>query len=234
MVWQIFGVASRMSRHSPFGLFLFAPAICAASLAHAEFELGVYGGVQTAPHSVVEGKDPGGLGDFDFTAGWEGRSFEVPYYYGLRGTWWRDGGRLGYGLEFNHAKVYADDETLEDEGLAILEFSDGINFLTANVFYRWNDNPAQRWTPYVGGGVGLSIPHVEFQSDGGDKTFEYQVTGPAVQWVAGISYDLTDRWRVFGEYKGTFSQNKADLDGGGELETNIITNALNVGVSFNF
>ena len=36
------------------------------------------------------------------------------------------------------------------------------------------------------------------------------------------------------EYKGTYSKNDVDLDGGGNLETNIVTNALNLGVSFNF
>jgi lipid A oxidase len=39
---------------------------------------------------------------------------------------------------------------------------------------------------------------------------------------------------VFGEYKGTYSSNEAELSGGGSLETDIVTNAFNVGVSFRF
>ncbi len=212
--------------------------VCLLSLAlapqeaWAEFEFSAYGGIQTSPHSVVEGNDPGGIGEFDFTAGWEGRSLEVPPYWGIRGLWWPGGERLGYGLEFTHAKVYADDETLEDNGFDTLEFTDGLNILTVKVFRRWlNEN--RRWTPYVGGGVGVSIPYVEVETSGGE-TFEYQLTGPAVSWTAGVTYEINNRWEVFGEYSGSYSQNEADLDNGGELETNIVTNALNIGVSFNF
>lgn len=209
-----------------------AAAVTLAALpAAAEFELSVYTGWQTSPHSTVKGSDPGGVGDFNFTAGWDGKSFEAPPYYGVRGTWWRSD-TLGFGLEFNHAKVYADAESLAESGFDRLEFTDGINLLTVNVFRRFPNAP-HGFTPYVGGGVGVSVPHVDVQSAGG-KTFEYQLTGPAVQWVAGASFPVSERWSVFGEYKGSYSQNKADLASGGTLETNIVTNALNLGVSLNF
>lgn len=203
----------------------------AAVPAAAEFEIQAYGGFQTSPHSTVKGSDPGGVGDFDFTAGWDGKSFEAPPYWGVRGIWWRDE-VLGFALDFNHAKVYADDETLDESGFERLEFTDGLNILTVNVFRRF-PGEARKWTPYVGGGAGVAIPHVDVQSSA-NKTFGYQITGPAVQWVAGVSYPVSDNWRVFGEYKGTYSMNKADLDGGGDLETNIVTNALNLGVGFAF
>lgn len=205
--------------------------IVSAAPAAAEFEISFYTGVQTSPHSNVSGSDPDGIGDFDFTAGWEGRSGEMPPYYGVRGTWWQSD-KWGYALEFNHAKVYADDETLDDEGFDRLEFTDGLNIITLNVLRRWQD-VERKWTPYIGAGVGVALPHVDVKTSG-SKTFEYQLTGPAVQWIAGVSYPIADSWSVFGEYKGTYSQNEADLDGGGDLETNIVTNALNVGVSFNF
>jgi len=201
------------------------------SAAHAETELSFYGGMQSAPHSRVHGNDPGGIGAFDFTAGWEGRSFDAPPYYGIRATWWTSPD-YGWGIELNHAKVYSDDATRAASGFSVLEFTDGLNILTVN---GWRRFPGTGWgfTPYVGAGVGVSVPHVEVTSTGG-SVFEYQLTGPAVQWVAGASYPLGDNWSVFGEYKGTYSMNKADLGSGGALETNIITNALNVGVSFGF
>lgn len=197
----------------------------------AEFEISVYSGLQTSPHSTVKGDDPSGIGEFNFTAGWKGDSLSMPPYYGIRGTWWQSD-TIGYGLEFNHAKVYADDDTLDDNGLETLEFTDGLNIVTVNVFRRF-PLVDRRWTPYIGGGIGISIPHVEFESSG-DSTFNYQYGGPAVQWIAGVAYPLTETWSVFGEYKGTYSRNSVDLDGGGDLETNILTNALNLGVSFNF
>lgn len=210
---------------------LLSAAVLTAGAAHAEFELSLYTGYQTAPHSTVDGNDPGGAGDLDFTAGWEGRSGEMPPYYGIRGTWWQSE-TFGYGLEFNHAKVYADDDTKDDNGFDRLEFTDGLNLITVNVFRRF-PGEARKWTPYLGAGLGISVPHVDIETDAG-KTFEYQYAGPAVQWVAGVSYPLSERWNVFGEYKGSYSQNNLDLESGGELETNIVTNALNIGVSFNF
>lgn len=206
-------------------------AVFAAGSAHAEFELSLFTGYQTAPHSVVKGDDPDGVGEFDFTAGWEGRSGEMPPYWGVRGTWWQSD-VLGFGVEFNHTKVYADDDTLDDNDFETLEFTDGLNIITANVMRRF-PGEARVWTPYLGAGLGVAVPHVEVETTG-DKTFEYQLTGPAVTWIAGISYPISERWNVFGEYKGTYSQNKADLKGGGDLETNIVTNALNIGVSFDF
>jgi len=89
-------------------------------------------------------------------------------------------------------------------------------------------------TPYVGAGVGVAVPHVEVQPVGQVQTFGYQLTGPAVQLVAGASLPLSDRWSAFGEWKGTWSHHKADLDSGGTLTTNIITNALNLGVTYHF
>lgn len=209
---------------------LFAAAAAMASpAAAADFELSVYGGIQSSPHSGVTGTDPV-VGDFDFRAGWEGRSFDWPPYYGIRAMWWQPSG-WGFGIEFNHAKVYADDETLADSGFSTLEFTDGLNLVTVNAFKRFK--PVGKFSPYVGAGVGIAVPHVEVTTPAG-RTFEYQITGPAVILVAGASYAFNDRWAVFGEYKGSYSQNKADLTPGGNLETDIVTNAFNLGITYKF
>ncbi|SMC51090.1 outer membrane protein [Primorskyibacter flagellatus] len=199
--------------------------------ASAEMEVSLYSGWQTAPHSRASGDHPDG-GSYNALIGWEGRSFEAPPYYGVRGTWWRDE-KLGFGLEFTHAKVYAPDSEKEAIGFNRMEFTDGINLITVNAYRRWQ-NQWRDITPYVGGGIGLSIPHVDVESAGGEKTFGYQVTGPAVRLLAGVNYDLSERFAVFGEYQFTYSNNEADLDGGGSLETEIKTNALNFGVTLKF
>lgn len=201
--------------------------------ASAETELSFYLGYQESPHSRVDGTDPGnGVNPvLDFTAGWEGRSSEPPPYYGFRYTNWRSA-TFGWGVEFTHTKVYADAATLTDNGFSRFELTDGLNIITVNGMRRWPD----QWgslTPYVGGGIGIAVPHVDVESAGG-KTFGYQVTGPAVRWTAGASYDINDQWAVFGEYQGTYSMNDVTLDSGGSFETDIITNAVNLGVSFSF
>lgn len=201
------------------------------TLASSEVQLSFYGGFQSAPDSDISIRDPL-IGDDDFKQAWDGRSFEAPPYYGIRATSWRSP-TFGFGLDFAHNKVYPEDDELPP-GYSVLEFTDGLNTLTLNAYRRWNDVVGEV-TPYVGGGIGISMPHVEVtNTDGSSDTFGYQLTGPAATWIAGATIPINDQWEVFGEYKGTFSSNTADLESGGTLESDIVTNALNVGVSFNF
>ncbi|MCR8724730.1 outer membrane protein [Frigidibacter sp. ROC022] len=217
-----------MKRHTAAALA--ALMLTTASPALAEVELSFYLGSQEAAHSRVRGNDPGGLGDFNELIGWQGKSFAMPPYYGVRATWWKSD-RLGFALEFNHAKVYAPDSEKAAAGFTTLEFTDGINIFTGNVMYRFPNDSA--WTPYVGAGLGISVPHVEVTTSGG-RTFNYQIGGPAATLIGGVSYAFNDKWAMFGEYKMTYSRNDVDLDNGGYLKTNIVTNALNLGISYKF
>jgi lipid A oxidase len=195
-----------------------------ADQAQAEVELSFYTGTQSSPHSII---DDSVLGEGRVR--WLGKSFEAPPYYGIRATWWTSD-KWGFGLEANHAKVYAENKVAL--GYDTLEFTDGLNLITANVFRRFPNEG--RFTPYVGGGLGIAVPHVEIERVGESKTFEYQLTGPALILVAGASYEINDKWSIFAEYKGSYSRNKAKVDAGGTLTTNIVTNALNLGVSYSF
>lgn len=215
-------------------ILLVAVGVISAAPVAAETELSFYTGWQTAPHSNVSGDYPTAFGgSYDALIGWEGRSFEMPPYYGVRGTWWRSE-TLGFGVEFTHTKVYAPDDEKQALGFSALELTDGLNIVTANVLRRW----PEQWgsaTPYVGGGLGVAIPHVDIEHPAsGSKTYEFQLTGPAARFTAGVSYPLDDRFSVFGEYQFTYSSNEAELDGGGTFTSDIVTNALNVGLSLNF
>lgn len=201
--------------------------------AQAETELSFYSGYQTAPHSVIRGDDPEATWTDEFTAGWDGKSFSMPPYYGVRATHWGSN-NWGWGAEFSHDKVYADDESLGKGGYDRLELTDGHNIFTINAMRRWPGKWGEKLTPYVGGGIGFAMPHVDIQATGGSHTFGYQVTGPAIRATAGASYALSDHWAAFAEYQGTYSQNKIELDNGGSLDFKVITNALNIGVSYSF
>mgnify|MGYP000176449966 CR=1 FL=1 len=209
------------------------PLLCLSVLtlpatAIAEVELSFYGGIQSAIGSDVTVSGDTVIPDETNAVDWEGKSFAAPPYYGIRATVWASD-EFGYGLDFAHNKIYP--KTLP-AGYDTLEFTDGLNTLTVNAYRRW-DNAIGDFTPYVGGGLGLSIPHVEV-TNGASETFGYQVTGPAATWIAGASYPINDKWSVFGEYKGTYTQNTAELDTGGTLETDVVTNAVNIGLSFRF
>ncbi len=211
--------------HIPFALLLAAP-----TTALAEVELSFYGGAQNAPHSNVTFEGDSEIADGDLFIAWEGKSFEAPPYYGIRATVWNSP-TFGYGVDFTHNKIYPKEGELPAD-FQRLEFTDGLNTLTLNAYRRWNQQFGD-FTPYVGGGVGVSVPHVEVITNT-SRTEGFQITGPAATWIAGASYPINDEWSVFGEYKGTYTLNKGDLDTGGTVETNVITNAVNVGVSFSF
>ena len=209
-----------------------ALAMLAAVPAWAEMEFSVYTGWQTAPHSRVSGNFPGTGAPYDALIGWDGKSFAAPPYYGMRGTWWRSE-QLGFALEITHDKVYAPDAERNALGFDRLEFTDGHNIITANAMYRW----PEKWgnaTPYVGAGLGVAVPHVDVLTNTGYRTYGYQYTGPAAKLIAGVKYDLNHRYAIFGEYQFTYTSNEADLDGNGTLNTNVIMNALNVGLSIKF
>lgn len=204
-------------------------ALIAPVFAAADVEVSFYGGAQTASASDVSIRDPQ-IGADDFSIDWEGRPFEAPYYFGVRATRWQTP-TFGFGLDFARNKAYPPDGSLP-AGYDVLEFGDGLNTLTINAYRRWN-NVVGDVSPYVGGGIGVAVPVVEV-SNGTSETLGYQLTGPAATVVAGASIPISDQWSVFGEYKGTYSSNTADLDSGGRFEADIITNAVNFGVSFNF
>ncbi|ALN71289.1 outer membrane protein [Aureimonas sp. AU20] len=212
------------------------PLACLALLAtlgsaRAEYVISAYGGYNFSFDSTVDVANAPSTRRLDVE--WDGRTFEsgAPFY-GVRATAWaNDLGHPHWGvaLDYAHAKVAADPLPM---GVQTLEFTDGLNLLTINALYR--ADPMGRLTPYAGLGAGVAIPHVEYQEAGGPRTFEYQVTGPAVQALAGADVSVTDFLSVFGEYKLSYSHNEADLKGGGSLETDILTNQIVLGASFRF
>ena len=181
---------------------------CLPLMAWAEVELSFYGGIQAAQPSDVSVSGDDVITNGDFSVAWEGRSFDAPPYYGIRATVWQLP-EIGYGLDFAHNKSYPKSGELP-AGYDVLEFTDGLNTLTVNAYRRWQ-GAFGAITPYVGGGVGVSIPHVEV-TNGTSETFGYQLTGPAATWIAGASYPINDQWSVFGEYKGMINKINPSVD----------------------
>ncbi len=196
--------------------------------AHAETQFSVYGGVQAASpsHVTITGTSPA-----SFDQRWVGDSFKTPPYWGVRATWWVDKvPGLGISIDYAHAKVYG---RPLPAGWDWFEFTDGLNMITANAMYRWQE-PQRRITPYVGVGVGVAIPHVEVDRGSGPFTFRYEVGGPAFQAQAGVDVALTRRWSVFTEYKANYAMVNVGLDDGDRLKTNVLTHAVDFGVSFHW
>ena len=211
-------------------LALAAAALFAGPL-RAENEISLYSGSQGASASDVIVRDHIDIGDSRFRVDWQGKPFAMPPYYGVRWTRWAESG-FGWGAEFTHSKVYADDATLETSGFSALEMTDGLNIITVNALYRWQ-RPGRSVTPYVGAGAGIAVPHFEATTER-DHTYGYQTTGPAVRLMAGASYRIDTRWSVFAEAQVIRSWNRARLEAGGSLRTDITTMAVNIGLSYTF
>ena len=209
-----------------FKLVAAALTVSVSTLALAESEFSIYGGVQGSPHSTVENtstnSNPGSL----FT-GWKGESFSFPIYIGMRYTNWVDE-QWGYSFNYVHTKAISTDQS--SAGYTRLEFTDGANPVTVLAMRRFTYREVK---PYVGAGLGISVPHVEVQWSGSTKTFEYQYGGPVATVVAGLSYPYNDKWSLFTDFQMHYMKINAAIDSG-RLKTNLITNALNVGVSYRF
>ena len=214
-----------------FYLFVFIFSLFITKFVNADpIEFSVYGGLQSSPHSRITGKHDTNGAQYSELVGWEGKSFDAPIYYGIRTTLWRNN-KLSYGAEFTHTKAYAPNSALQGAGFDRLEFTDGHNILTLNINKRWE---LGEFNAYSLVGIGIAIPHVDALPSGGLHTFEYQYTGPAVRGAVGLSRQLNDVFSIFTEYQFTASDNKATLKNGGSLNTTLLTNAINVGVSFSF
>lgn len=226
-----------LARNLPLAL-AFAVSLAGGTMlstsAQAEATVSIYGGANFSPHSNVEYKPNASAPTEEFTPGWDGASFRMPPYYGVRATWWlEDMPEIGIALDYTHGKVVAEKSVAVANGFTTLEFTDGINLATINALYRWRlDNG---FTPYVGVGAGFAFPKVEVTnpSDGIDIN-EYQITGGTVQAFAGIDYKINDSWSVFGEVKTNYSPVRASLPNGGSLDVNIVNNQIILGLTYSF
>ncbi|MDO5758428.1 MAG: outer membrane beta-barrel protein [Rhodobacterales bacterium] len=216
-----------------------ATALLLASPAAAELELSFYLGAQTANDSNASGYLPSGA-TFSRNVDWGGKSFDSPFYYGGRAIWWTHSD-LGFGIEGTHVKAYASGSDMAAIGVDRLEFTDGHNIITANVMKRFPGAlKGGSFTPYVGAGIGVAVPHVDILPIGAsNRTHDYELTGLALRGIAGMKYAINEDWALFAEYQITWSDNDATIDGdpgqrNGKLRTELTTHAINVGISYSF
>jgi lipid A oxidase len=200
--------------------------------ASAETQISVFGGANWNLGSTVTVNAPG-VQD-ERSVDWEGGSIDMPPYWGVRGTYWL-GRNWGLAIDYIHTKAIAEIDFAGDPTYSRLEFTDGNNLLLFEVLYRFNPTLNGRLVPYVGVGAGVAIPHVEVTlKPTGNTTYEYQLTGAAAQVLAGLEYKLNERWSVFSEFKLSYSHISADLKSGGQLETDLWSPQLAIGVTYRF
>ncbi|MDQ6764635.1 MAG: hypothetical protein M3Z22_00815 [Verrucomicrobiota bacterium] len=241
--------------------WFFAAALAAlfvvfAQPARAEFNLSIFTGVALTPDNDLELKQRGGTDLTFHDISYKGRDFETPPFYGARLLWFSsENSHWGYGAEFFHLKLYGqtqdrvhvtgerngarvDDVERIENTLQQFSISHGLNFVLADVIYRWFPSERGRGfsgclQPYAGVGLGAAVPHVE--SNVGGRFFEeYQLHGPAVQGLVGLNVDLTRHWGVMFEYKLTYAHlGSLDIPNG-SIEITPLTHSLVAGITLRF
>ncbi len=156
---------------------------------------------------------------------YEGRSFELPPYYGYRGTYFFGAdGWFGVEGEVIHMKVYADTSAIlrasgvvrgapapstmpMNDVVQRFSLSHGENMLLVNAVLRHafgecGDYRKARITALARAGAGPTLPHVESTIDGaGDERYERGAL--ALQLAAGVDLRLWNRLHALAEYKFT-------------------------------
>jgi lipid A oxidase len=234
------------------GCIAFTAAVGVGSASAGSLTVSAYGGWNGSFNSDVNFTGPG----TDWTVKnipWEGLSVgggDAPYY-GVRVTYWSVlVPNLGIALDYTHAKVRANPAaSVSYSGplggpsfngtntignlFGALRFTNGLNLVTLNALYRLRSIGMLH--PYVGAGLGISIPEVEVTGNGSTvnfaRTFAYEYGGPAAQGIAGIDLTLTKRISVFTEYKLSWTSVNSPITGGDRIHTTIVTNHLLAGLT---
>ena len=249
--------ATALCQSTPVKLFALCAIFSMASTANAEINLALYAGqsmVDNGDLNLTQGNTNMNFHDVS----WEDNSFEEPIFYGARiGYWFKDAPNWGVSVDFSHLKNYLQySETVNVNGVrngvavggnqpisnTIQDFnmSHGLNALTFNGEYRWfpagqrDQSFLGRMQLYSGLGAGFVIPHVE-ASINGVNTYEYQWgAGPAVNGMMGINYDIYSFISGFAEYKLTYADVQAELNGGGSINTETVNHQIIFGLAAHF
>jgi hypothetical protein len=222
------GVSGEPSRSTPY--------------ADRETVVSIYAGAPYYYRSDVDLTRPDGTDLTLKRLGWDGDPFYFPIDGGLRSVHWRGSsglmidflhnkaiartGKGSHGRKISNGVI---DEvetagTLKGKPLPQrtklteiferLEFTHGHNVLLFTPVARFSGF-SPRLRPYVGIGAGVAIPHVEvrFAGEGREtRTGEYQLAGPAAQFLAGIEL-RSGRGSYYLEYKFTWARIVAALTG---------------------
>lgn len=240
---------------SPSTILALVTFVLGSASARAEFVISAFTGMAMTDNTDLHVTQPNENLTFH-NVRFNGDDFASPPYYGGRLSYYlnRNTSGFGFGLEFFHPKAHLqtgdtvqvtgtrngapvnDNEPISNT-IQTFNNSHGLNFATADVFYRFvfhnrDTSLLGRVQPYLGGGIGAVIPHVQSEINGVGYG-SYQLHGPGVQAIAGLNIDIFRHFSVFGEYKFTYADMNEDVPGG-SVHFEPETNHLVGGVSFNF
>ena len=185
----------------------------------------------------------------------EGRSFDPPLYYGLRGGYFfRRKPSVGVEAEFIHLKVFSDPgqrvaasgrlrglpvaaELSLGQVVRQYSISHGVNLLLFNLAGRHRaargaDAPDGRLILTGRAGFGPTIPHTESNIEGRAQQ-QYELGRLGWQLAGGAEVKLWRGLYALGEYKYTRTRQRGEIFGG-EARSLLRTNHGVFGLSYHF
>lgn len=222
-----------------------AVLLAGASPVHAEWAFSGYRGNSSTSSNKLT-VTPDGLPKVTIDGvDYEDRGWTAPRYYGYRVSRFSDRrSRLGFELEFTHAKAISDgSQVVTIDGvraplsqvLEEFELSHGLNFALVNVAVR--QPLARSGTPsrvlLVGrAGGGITLPHVQALFEG-VRTGTYQFGGPAWQVAGGAEIQIVSG--LFGLVDLRLTGAHEDLDiGPAKLSGVFISRHFDFGLGWRF
>ncbi|OWW18455.1 hypothetical protein AYR66_00430 [Noviherbaspirillum denitrificans] len=184
---------------------------------------------------------------------WSARPLHPAPYYGLRYThFFTTSPAWAVAVDYTHYKVYAKtDRTVLVQGLwngstvnttaplanyvQQFEISHGVNMLSINGIYRWQNLAIAtgKLQPYAGIGLVYYWMHSESTVGGVFHETSYQSSGNGLQVLAGAQYKITPQVYAFAEAK--FNRARADVNiTDGQADTRLRTLHALVGLSYAF
>jgi len=185
----------------------------------------------------------------------DGRSFEPPLYYGLRGGYFlRRRPEVGFETEFIHLKVFSDPQQIVTAsgtrggrpldaqiplGQIVQQYSisHGVNLLLFNVAARHRlgrsgERPSGLVVLTGRAGLGPTIPHTESSVEN-LRQEQYEWGRAAWQVAGGAEIKLWHGLHALGEYKFTRARQRGDI-AGGEARSLLRTHHGVFGLSYHF
>lgn len=234
----------------------------AIETSRAELVLSGFSGISDAFDSDLHLHENNGTDLTFHNASYQTKDFgeNAPYYGGRLTYFLSRESHWGFGLEFLHSKIFLDSgqsvhvtgtrdgspvNDTEPVGDTIADFhcAHGLNYLTADTFYRFfladpDEHFIGRFQPYLGAGLGITIPHVVMQLPNQPGYEDYEFGGFGAQAIAGLSFGITKHIQLFTEYKFTYAHlDHLNFNNGvtsGTVTFDSMANHLVFGVSYRF
>ena len=143
------------------------------------------------------------------------------------------GGSLAYGVKIADFRTELEGTLNRDAKKTILgEVSTKLDTKTLFLNAYYDINTGSKWTPYVGGGLGVA--KLKAKASDGEDSISKSSNEFAWQLGAGMNYAITDNWSLDAGYRYNDYGKLTDKEDGDKLDIDVKSHTFYLGVRFTF